>query len=103
MEASCSKLDAVANAVGSVQQDADAEGGDRTAAEIADFLGELVVKNFEIVFSNAGRACCGGSRTVKRTSTRLTTVIAFGQSLGGGSWLGEAGGVDGGLGAQGIA
>jgi len=48
------ELDAVANAVGSVQQDADAEGEIGLFAEITDFLGKLVIENLKSVFSNAG-------------------------------------------------
>jgi len=44
------ELDAVADAVGSVQQDADAEGEIGLFAEITDFLGSLSSKIFEVGF-----------------------------------------------------
>ena len=43
-------FDAVTDAVGSVQQDADAQGKIGLLAEVTDFLGKLVVEDFEIGF-----------------------------------------------------
>src|ERR1700733_497128 len=48
------EFEAVANAVGSVEQEADAEREIGLLAEIANGLGNLVVGNFEVVFLEVG-------------------------------------------------
>src|SRR2546429_426385 len=50
------ELDAVANAVGSVQQHADAQRQIGLPAEITDFLRSLVVPNLEVALFELGRS-----------------------------------------------
>ena len=55
------KLDAVADAVGCVEQHADAQRQVGLPAEITNILGNVVVEDFEILlFEGQEQACCGG-------------------------------------------
>src|SRR2546423_4155116 len=48
------ELDAIANAVGRIHQQADAQRQVRLPAEVADALRSFVIKNFEIIFFQIG-------------------------------------------------
>ena len=68
------EFEAVADAVGSVEEHADAEWEIGLLGEVADFLRGFVVENLEVGFFQVGTSLLRRSRTVKRMSTRLTRM-----------------------------